>query len=723
MISSLTLILGASGMLAQMAALREMIVVFSGNELSIGIVFANWLVLEAAGAWLAGRAKDPAGAFVLTQGAFAACLPACVLAVRGLKPLLGAAPGEILGLWTMAYSSLLILAPLALSHGALFALACALRPEASGSEAAGKAYFIETSGSVLGALLLTFLLAGRFDALSIASGVACLDFLACAVLSLRADRAPKAAASLAAFAASGAFLLSGAASRLHESSVRRQWAGQEVVFYGNSPYGNVAVLKSGGQFSFLTDGRPALAVPVPDVESCEEFAHLALLAHPDPKEVLVLGGGAGGLLAEILKHPVRRVDYAELDPLLIEAVRKFPAPVTRAELADPRVRLAETDGRLFLREAAASFDAVVVGGAEPSNIASNRLYTREFFSLARERLGPGGLLALSLPGSSSYMDENLVDLDASVLGALREVFARVEVVPGEVNRVIAFRDPGPAGLDARALRARLAGRAIKTRVVGPAHVDYLLEAGRLDRFRRTMASGAPAGVNSDFRPLAVFFSTARWSAMLSPGAGRFLRGLKSLSLGRFALGVVLLTAVLAWRRPGARVPASLACTGFAGMVMSLALVFSFQAVHGCVYQWVAALTAAFMAGGSAGSLSMSLALRRYPGARAPFLGSEAALALSALALPGGIALAQGIFSFAALAAACGFLAGAQFPAAVELRARPGMLYACDLIGGFAGGLAGSAALLPVLGVAKTCAAVAVLKASSLAWALWERRLE
>ena len=90
---------------------------------------------------------------------------------------------------------------------------------------------------------------------------------------------------------------------------------------------------------------------LPNIATVEELAHFPLLAHPAPRTVLVVGGGAGGVLAEILKHEtVSRIDYVEIDPLLLGTIRDFPTPLTAGELASPRVRLHFGDARLFLRQ-------------------------------------------------------------------------------------------------------------------------------------------------------------------------------------------------------------------------------------------------------------------------------------------------------------------------------------------------------------------------------------
>ena len=91
------------------------------------------------------------------------------------------------------------------------------------------------------------------------------------------------------------------------SAIKIQWKGQDVVHYQNSIYGNVAVIKENEQYTFFSDGIPIITTPVPDITFVEEFVHLPMLFHPGPEEVVVIGAGAGGVVNEILKHPVKRV--------------------------------------------------------------------------------------------------------------------------------------------------------------------------------------------------------------------------------------------------------------------------------------------------------------------------------------------------------------------------------------------------------------------------------
>jgi spermidine synthase len=89
-----------------------------------------------------------------------------------------------------------------------------------------------------------------------------------------------------------------------------------------------------------------------------------MLSHERPESVLILSGGAGGMIHEVLKYPVKQVHYVELDPLLLTLIHQFPTPLTRSELSDPRVVIHYTDGRVFLKRTAERFDVVFVVSAQ-----------------------------------------------------------------------------------------------------------------------------------------------------------------------------------------------------------------------------------------------------------------------------------------------------------------------------------------------------------------------
>jgi spermidine synthase len=745
------LVMGFSGIVVQILLLREFLVVFSGNELAIGIILANWLILEAFGSLFVGkrveRLKERLEGFVGLQLFFSLCLPLAVYSIRILKDLIGVIPGEGVGVIPILYSSFLIFAPLSITHGALFTFGCKLYSLHFVSEdkasSIGRVYVHETLGTIFGAIAFTYLLVPYLHSIQIALGIAFLNSLLCLLLlgyPLRKSLTGKAlAAGSAVFLVLCAYLiLSPKADKIHHLSINRQWRGQEVVHYQNSIYGNITVTQRGEQYTFFSDGIPIITTPVPDIAFVEEFVHLPLLFHPSPKKVLVIGGGAGGLIHEILKHPVERVDYAELDPLLLKVVQRFPTPLTKAEIADPRVNIEYLDGRFFIKRTPHKYDLVLVGISNPSTLQINRLFSKEFFSLVKERLEKGGMLVIVSPGSLTYLSKELGDLNACTLNTLKEVYPYVRVIPGDFNLFLASTSKRVSLINHTLLSQRLNERDLEVSLLTPFHIKYKLDSRWSDWFF-TSLKGATEKINQDFSPLGMFYSVAYWNSLFSPHMKWLFRWFEQVSLKLLSIPLAIFTflfLIICFKAPTIStklsIPFAIMASGFAGMIFDLALIYTFQAVYGYVFHQIGLLVAAFMVGIAAGSLTMTSLLKRVKRNFFFFIGLELAMILFSVALPAIFLLfspyldSPAVFSFfrvifLVLSFLSGLLIGAQFPLAnkiylkhsPDLSGTAGLLYGADLAGGWIGGLLGGVVLLPVLGLVQTCTAVVLLKMTSL----------
>lgn len=745
------LVMGFSGIVVQILLLREFLVIFSGNELVIGIILANWLILEAFGSLFVGKRvehlKKRLEAFVGLQLLFSLCLPLAVYSTRILKELIGVIPGEGLGIITILYSSFLIFAPLGIAHGALFTFGCKLYSLHHVSEgkasSIGKVYVHETLGTIFGAVVFTYLFVPFLHSIQIALGVALLNSLLCLLLlgsfphKSLTNRAMKGGSAI--FLVLCAYLILGSkADKIHHLSISQQWRGQEVIHYQNSIYGNITVAQRGEQYTFFSDGISIVTTPIPDITFVEEFVHLPLLSHPSPKKVLVISGGAGGVIHEILKHPVESVDYTELDPLLLEVVQRFPTPLTEAELADPRVNIEYLDGRFFIKRIPHRYDLVLVSISNPLTLQINRLFSKEFFSLVKSRLEKEGILVIVLPGSLTYLSQALRDLNACILNTLKGVYPHVFVIPGDFNLFLASTSSKVSLINHTLLSQRLNERGLEVNLLTPSHIKYKLASRWVDWFFASL-KGATEKINQDFSPLGMFYSLSYWNSLFSPHTKWLFRWFEQVNLRQLMIPFFIFTLlflIVCFKDPTIftklSIPFAIMASGFAGMIFDLALIYTFQTLYGYVFHQIGLLVAAFMVGIAAGSLAMTTVLERVKKDFVSFIGLELAIILFSgllpaifllfspyLDLPAVLSLFRVIFPV--LCFVSGLLIGAQFPLAskIYLKRSPdlsrtaGLLYGADLAGGWIGGMLGGVLLLPVLGLIQTCTAVVLLKMISL----------
>ncbi len=742
--------IGFSGFIAQILFLREFLIIFLGNELSIGIILSNWLLLGALGAFLGGRLSElfrrKIECFIIFSVIFAVFLPVSIYFIRLLKDIFGILQGQGVGLGTIFYSSLLIIFPINTSCGILFIIGTRIYSQYSGNEkisAAGSVYVLDTLGALVAGLIFTYLLVPFFHSFEICLGLSLVNLILGLILlrsiPFRGLLYKSLSIFILAFIGLFSILLLRYSDIIHEYSASRMWPGQRMVFYKNSIYGNVAVTSDKEQKNFYSNGIPIFTYPDPDIVEKEEFAHFALLSHPDPEEVLVISGGVGGLIKEIVKYgSVKNIDYAEIDPLLIKAARKYAAGYSKYELDNPKVNLKFIDGRLFLKDIRKKYDLIFIGIELPSDLQNNRLFTKEFFKLVSRRLEEKGILAMKLPGSATYMSPELRKLNLCILETLEESYRYIRVIPSDSNIYMASDDAGLKRIDAELLTDKLNRASIDSRILIPEYFKFRLAPERIRWFRNSL-KGLDVKVNRDFQPAGLLYTLSYWRAMFSPDAPVFFSELEQLDFKKIIWGVLVVTVLLItlglWFKRAHYVilPYSIITTGFSGMIFNLGLVFAFQIIYGYVFYWIGILLSVFMFGAAMGSLIYTGLLSKIRQGLKNFAILESVIACFALVMPfiligcdnllgsaAGYVIYKAIFLFFAFTG--GFLIGAEFPLANKLYsskfksnlgATAGGVYSSDLAGGWLGGILGGVVLLPGLGLKNTFLLVVILKLSSL----------
>ncbi len=749
-----TLVTGFNGMVIQLLLLREMLVVFHGNDLAIGIIFSNWLVCEALGAYFVGRrielTKRVKEWFITLSVLFAILTPATIYLVRIVRDLISVMPGVGIGVLPIFYSSLLILFLPSLLHGALFVLTCSLSSPSGNTEGAsgthqgatsiGRVYAWETIGHIIGAVAFTLLLIPLFNSFSVAFGIGILSIIAAlGLLDFKGKSLAPWGIALMGITVSLLILSSGIGTQLHHQTVARQWPGKEVVHYQNSQYGNLTVIHREGEYTFVSDGVPVITTPTPDIVRVEELVHYPMLAHTRPESVAVVGGGAGGVISEILKYPsIKRVDYMELDPLLIDLVRRFPTPLTEGELSDPRVNTMHLDGRRFLKLTDNQYDLVFAGASKPENLEVNRFFTIEFASIVKERMRDDGILVMSMPGSLTYISSELKNMNGVIINTLKRVFPFVHVIPGDHNILLASTTCFENRMIASKLNQKLEELQLETQLLTYPYINHRLSQEWQDWFWVEMGIETTSETNSDFRPKGFFYTLAYWNALFNPYLSRFFGLIEGIEISFYITVLTILVGIilaLGWKFRGFRrmaIPYSVATTGFAGMAVDLILIFSFQVLFGYVYHWIGLLLAAFMAGISLGGFAMAAHLPKVKDCKGLLTKLELGVLFFTLMLPVVImalapnlanpsAFLMGQLIFLVLALVAGVLTGAKFPLANRLYLTQypgfsrgaGLLYGTDLMGGWAGGILIAVVMLPALGLVGTCLVVAIIKVSSL----------
>ena len=732
--AALTL-LGFSAVVSQIVLMRELIVVFNGNEMSLGIMLATWLFWTAAGCGLSsglglGRSNPRRSAAVLECLLAVSLLPT-IWVLRASKSFFQTVPGELVGPLPMLLASLACLSLFCAVSGALFVVAARMYEIGFWglrSRAASSAYLFEgRCGSAIGGLVASVVLLRFLESFQIAALVALLALCMAAVLLFKMRRW-----QVLLLAGTGALiaipLLLFVAPSLNRSAQARLWRGFHLVGSRDTIYGNLAVTETGNLRSIYDNG--AILANAPDANAAEEAVHYALLEHAAPRRVLLIGGGVNGSIAQALKHPtVERIDYVELDPALIDMARQFFLSTSAALDSDARVHIHAVDGRRYLKAADSLYDVIILDVPDPQTAQLNRFYTAEFFRTARDHIAPGGLLALELRSSEETISPGLAEFLRCIQRTLSEAFPYTAVIPGETIHLFGATSSDVLTEDPQILMARLRERRLHTQYVSEYFIPYRMTADRMAQIHEQLRPLASTPVNRDFAPIAYYFDVVLWSAQFKSRSSGWFRVAANVPFRR-ALGAVVIVlfvaaALLSFLPDGERRARSAAvyctvATGFTLMALQILLLLAFQSVYGYVYYQLAILIGLCMAGIALGSW---LGIRQNRMSHAAPCRSMAItqiflalsvpallLAVSLLASTSGRAAtwiaAQLVFPL--LAALAGILGGYQFPVAMEVylndlgdRSGFGALYAIDLLGGCAGALLLSTYLIPVFGFWRT----------------------
>ena len=177
---------------------------------------------------------------------------------------------------------------------------------------------------------------------------------------------------------------------------------EEVIFSDRSDFQKVEI--------FLTDTWGKLLVIDDMVMLSEEdefvyhemLAHVPLNAHPDPQNILIIGGGDGGTAREVLKHPaVKTVDLVEIDEMVVQACKLHMHEI--GDWNNPRLNVQIANGIEILKNSVNTWDVILVDGSDPVGPAVD-LFRKEFYEYGKKALKENGIITTQCesPWISSY---------------------------------------------------------------------------------------------------------------------------------------------------------------------------------------------------------------------------------------------------------------------------------------------------------------------------------
>tara|TARA_Y100000590_G_scaffold466009_1_gene639996 strand:- start:389 stop:1273 length:885 start_codon:yes stop_codon:yes gene_type:complete len=186
-------------------------------------------------------------------------------------------------------------------------------------------------------------------------------------------------------------------AEFHGSGTGLFFSVKKVLFYEKSKFQEIQIVETEEYGKMLILDGAVQTTERDEFIYHEMLVHVPMFSHPEPKNILVIGGGDGGCVREIFKHKsVEKVTMVEIDKMVVDSAMKF-LPSISSELGHPKLDLRIEDAVKFVRRSSLSFDVIIVDSTDPVGFASP-LTTESFFRSSKRILKENGIYAAQTQG-------------------------------------------------------------------------------------------------------------------------------------------------------------------------------------------------------------------------------------------------------------------------------------------------------------------------------------
>ncbi|MFC1744042.1 FMN-binding protein [Candidatus Riflebacteria bacterium] len=741
-------LIGCFAHLLQIISSREMLAVFYGNEVSLGLFYCCWLLWISMGSVLISylSVNLPQTPFLFLFALFLFPFAAIfqLFLFSGCRYFIEVSPSQLVPLGQMALATLLCTFPGGFLIGAIFPLGChSLKTESN----AVSGYIWEAWGSLLGGILFTFLLINRFShfqTLVLASGTMGLFLL---LISLIQKKEPEKFnnTGFKIIFLPGLFLLIAAiclftgtyGKNVEEYLSNLRWNSilpdLKHLQTFQTPYQRIEIARHGKQISIIGNGKIINSFP-----RSRELANVVAFIwsqNPESKRILVFNGIYGGIIPELLKYDPAKIENICRDKKAFEKIINFFPEDWKLAFQDKRVENIFSDSRFFVnrRGSLKKYDLVICMPGDPSTASLNRLYTREFYRKIRALLNPNGVFITRITAASNYLGKEVKSYNASIFRTLNSVFNQVRVTPGDLQYFLASENDKQISLNPNVLAERFRNLKQRNTRVDERLFFSLLQKKRIQFVEKNLKE-QQGELNTDLKPITYYFNMLLWGKFSSSRLVNLLEFIRKIGskffLIPFATFIFLFllysfrenNPVEEGRNNAILVTATL---GFSAMTLELLLIFSFQNIFGYIFEKIGLLTGLFMFGLAMGALLLQkskLCSRKNVELWLIFL----LLACFSLAiqLPRLLEYSTFLdfirleFLFFFLVFCSGFIIGAAFVPGLALYnlhlkelglgRSAGMIDFADHAGAAFGAAISGACLVPLLGISGTCELLSIL---------------
>ncbi len=607
------ILMGFISLVTQSLVIREILVRFQGNELTIGIILTNWLIFESIGAYLTGyfiKKKNIIKIAIFLQLIIIAALLWSYYFISKFKIIFDISFGQTIGLIPTLFIPTIALFFLCIPLGFQFSLSSKLihkfLKNKKSNYSISFTYFLEAIGWFLGGILFSFIFVyflNDFHILLVILAISLINLLIYLNISSRNILRDVIIITFTIF-----IIL----SLLHFDSniiknLNKFNSKYNLVEVDSSIYGKIHVNKYKNQVNIYQNG--ILTYSSDNILKNEESVHLSLLHNPKIKKVALIGGGLTNGINEILKYPnIKKIYYCEIDPKIIELCKKY---YNYPYYNSRKIEIINKDGRYFIKNIKKnSLDAVIINLPDPSTAQLNRYYSLDFFTEVKNVLKKKGLFSISLSSSESYISSSVKSFNASIVNSLKKVYTGLDIIPGNSVILIGYKNYSP-NINKKNLINNLKFLKKKNRYINEYYLKYRLDHQKLEYFKSIIDNNKNTILNTDFHPITYYLFLSRWSSIFNTDSTKVFNYLKE-TINPFNL-IIFFTILFILKYilkkhifTNIDLFSISFYIGFSGMALQLIIIYLFQAFHGYLYSQIAIITACYMAGMALGSYLLNL---------------------------------------------------------------------------------------------------------------------
>ena len=735
--------MGFFSILAQTLLFRNFLIIFDGNELSIGIFFFTWLIWVCGGAYFAKLKffSKMSKIYPLVLLVYIPCFILQYLAFLNAQEILGIHFFELISLQKIILFVFVFNAPVSFMTGFLFVLATGWIKSQVISIPVIKIYMCEAFGSFIGASLVTLLLYFSFNdeyvclvgmfVLLFAVGVHIFSFRSILVKFLYTVLI-----TCCLF-----FILSDFSTKLNSRINKEKWT--QLVkggkYLGSFITPQAKYIYGDYKGELIVTSSNTVYEAFPNYNASCNIAGEYLAQSPKAENILVIGPGTYSI-CNALKNlkQIKEITWLDSDPQYPDNFLKLLRDKSKTNLS--KINVVKKDVRKYLSSNNDKYDLIILHLPVPSNLLLNRYFSYEFFRNLKYRLAPDGVVGISFPGGENFLGPELSLLGSSIYFTVNKVFNNIVLKPGAESIFFAADRNGLVSDSGNVLSERLKTIEGIDKIYSPDQIKSSYEENRilfqLSIYKKTLKQYSEHFLfNTDKSPKSFLYSLLLSAKTLSNIS---LTASTIYTLFRITLIIVLFILFLYFilrvcyyfifsnKEKKIQLPEKIPCkfdlyisvcaAAIVGMGLNLLLLFLFQINFGTLYLCFGLITALFMLGMTVNSYFIGRLLNsKYLSKVLPYVSFLFIIFLLVIYFYPPL---NSILYFSILFFLAGFFSGSYFPISgyylkkldsSDLYSASSLEFA-DNIGGAFGSVVFSVFLLPIVGLSNTLFILSIIVA-------------